>query len=76
MVNALLDILCRNGCDVGDIKRLLKLVSALVHERRYSHPDAFRKFESLELMFESKEWEENDLLPLQVNLIAVLELLK
>lgn len=76
MVNVLFDNLCNKGCDVGDIKQLLKLISPLVHERRYSHPEAFRKFESLELKFESKNWEENDLLPLQVKLIAVLELLK
>lgn len=76
MVNVLFDTVYNKGCDVRDIKQLLKLLSALVHEHRYSHPDAFRKFESLELKFESKNWEENDLLPLQVNLLAVIELLK
>lgn len=71
----LLSQLSRNVFIV-DIQEVLNEVGALVRQRRRSNRKAFFRFKELESLYESKDWTGKNLLPLQVNLLAVIELLK
>jgi hypothetical protein len=61
---------------VVDFQQVLNEVGALARQRKWSNRKAFFRFKELELLYESKDWTGKNLLPLQVNLLAVIELLK
>lgn len=59
----------------SNIDALICEVSPLVIQRQYSHRDAFREFKKLIFQYESQDWNGKDLLPLQLQIIVILELL-
>jgi hypothetical protein len=75
MLIALLEQLSAKVFD-GDIQQLLNDVSTLVLKRKYSHGEAYRQYMQLSYMYESQDWDNKEVLPLQLKLIVVLELLK
>lgn len=75
MSDALLEQL-RKDVFVVDIQKVLNEVGALATQRKCSNRKAFLRFKKLELLYESKDWTGKNLLPLQVSLIHVIELLK
>jgi hypothetical protein len=75
MSDALLERL-RKDVFAADIQQVLNEVGALARKREWSNRKAFFRFKELELLYESKDWTGKNLLPLQVNVLAVIELLK
>lgn len=59
-----------------NIDVMISEVRSLVLRQQYSHREAFREFKKLIFLYESQDWNGRNLLPLQLKIIFVLELLK